>query len=121
MTDDGIDFGAMLREMAADDEPAAPLPEAQIDELRRMFAHYQEGVSRFDVGQLVTPMAASDMKGAGVPHLIVEKNSTAEPAFDGDPGSNRYGRRCDMRVLCWLGGSYSAYWVESWQFEPYTA
>lgn len=96
------------------------LPEAKIAHLREAEAHYRAGVSRFAVGDLVSPKASATLRGAGSPHIVVALRDDAAPDFNdkgvGHPG---YGRIPDMRVLYLRGDNVVPVWVESWEFEPY--
>lgn len=107
---------------SSDDKPR-PLPEAQIAELRSVFAHYAN--CPFKVGDLITPRANGTSKWAGEPHLVLEVRVPCEPHFSiadpDDGGSPNFGRRFDVRVGV-LGGdseTICAYWQESWNFVPY--
>ena len=109
--------------MAEEDEDAGqrPLPEALIMSLQEAHGNYAAG-NQFMPGQIVTPRRGYDAKGAGEPHIVLE---TRAPEYDfrADVGSNAYGKRLDIRVagMCSRGAELSAWWVESWCFEPYVA
>lgn len=114
----------LLREMDQGERRNAPkpLPEAICATLREVFGRYVRQ-NPFKAGDLVTPVADSDMKGSGEPHIVLEVRARPEPDFTAsDPrhsGNNAYGRRNDMRVASSVGDSISQHWVESWQFERY--
>lgn len=88
---------------------------------------------RFNLGDLVSPAKGSGARGSGEPHVVVELRvrndeeqaiDTAKfPGTDRAPSvSNAYGRIADMRVLAIdEDGDVAPYWVESWQFETWTA
>lgn len=105
-----------------DDGPKL-LPEAVVMRLRERAALYAASGKGcpFNVGDLVTPRADSACRGSGEPHIVVEVRTPFEPTWLGDHG-NGHGARLDTRVLCMAsdGSSIAAFWVESWDFEPYT-
>lgn len=91
--------------------------------LREIAARYAQPCP-FKAGDLVTPRSGSDNRGKGAPHVVLEVLDRPVPDFScTDPGestNNSYGARRDMRVVCETRpGSISAFWVESYQFEPY--
>ena len=75
----------------------------------------------FRIGDLVTPIADSDFRGAGQPHIVIAERyddplvSMSEPA-----GSSTFGTPMQIRVLCMVGDSMVTHWVEASQFERYT-
>lgn len=107
----GLDVG--------DDDEAKPLPEASIMEMRDLLARYNE--APFEVGDLVTPRKNAPVRGAGDPHIVLERRdgAVADPHTSTGEGNGR-GRRYDMRVACHMTGHLSMFWVESCEFEPYT-
>lgn len=118
----------LLREgMAGEVEEDAPPSEtqfmAQIMDLRILAAAYAIGCP-FSVGNLVTPRSNCGIRGAGIPHIVVEV--LGEPICNllAETGtSNSYfGRRIDCRVICFsdVGNCMAPFWIESWQYEPYT-
>jgi hypothetical protein len=112
----------MLASIGDEDEsPTNPiLPEAAVMQLREVFDAYAASIP-FKPGDLVTVRSNADIKGDGVPHIVLEVNPDAEPTYDGGGGvgANGYGKRLTMRVATFVDGVISPYWVEHWQFEPY--
>jgi len=105
-----------------DDEADKPMPEAVINDLRARFVRY--GKNPFLPGDLVTPNRNSNVRGAGQPYIVLEVRA-CEPTWMAtspkDVTSCSYGMRQDMRVLGReRGGALAAYWVESYEFVPYT-
>lgn len=110
---------------------SAILPEAQIDELRLVAAHYAACLSAetfpFAVGDLVTPEARAGLKGDGSPHIVLEIAPGAAPLWEPTTeaiGSPRQGSRLNLRVLSLVdtthhGEVMTAHWVEAWLFVPY--
>ena len=113
---------AMLGRGDDDEErrPPRPLPEAQIATLREICARYTAGCP-FAVGDLVTPRAGVNVRGAGEPHIVVEIADEPHRPFDGSGTSSSYGNRLDMRTAGLAGDNETMvmHWVESWTFEPY--
>jgi len=127
---DANQFGRMLAAMAEDhdremDQAASrPLPEAQIDELRRIEADYRAGC-RFKVGHLVTPRKGRAIRDAGNPAIVLEVFDPPirilAPVRDlFECGNNVFGARYDMRVASFTSGDYVAFIAESWHYETWT-
>lgn len=104
-----------------------PIPEAQVATLREVYERYANGC-QFKPGDLVTPRNNYSLRGAGLPHVVLEVRTPGEAVrtFDApdpmDTSSQRYGARLDIRVASFhdQGGQVGAWWGESWQYEPYT-
>lgn len=117
-----VDLDALLRQQNA--EPVAlPLPEAQIATLKEACERYAAPCP-FKVGDIVTPRKGYSTRGVGVPHVVLEVLAEPLQLMKADPrvmSMNCFGRRIDMRVLCHgeTDGELAAYWVESWEYEPY--
>lgn len=131
-------FAEMLRAMAKasreDRERDNLTIEQKVERITAFARLYQTPAhARFNVGDLVTPSAGSGAKGHGEPHVVVELRVRSDeeeaidtakfPGTDRAPSvSNAYGRIADMRVLAIDDdGDVAPYWVESWQFEAWTA
>lgn len=104
---------------------ALPLPEAQVATLREVYERYATGC-QFRPGDLVTPRNGFNLRGVGIPHIVLEVRSPEDalrPASDNpqDTGSTRYYPRLDVRVACRhaTDRSVCAFWQESWCHEPY--
>lgn len=101
--------------------------EVQIERLREAAARYARPCP-FVVGDLVTPLTESHVKGAGEPHLVVDVRpgpvdsfGRVEPLFQGELGSSAFGMRLDVRILSLIDGETIApHWVESWCLERWT-
>lgn len=114
----------LLSEMASErnEKPVRlPLPEAQIMELKALQQRYAAPCP-YVSGDLVTPRGNCNVKGAGLPHIVLEVGRPSEAAEPESTASNGYGRRIDMRVACYSErkASIAAFWVESFEFEPYS-
>lgn len=104
-----------------DDEGSTILPEAQIETLKEIAARYAAGCT-FKAGDIVTPRRGFNVKGAGVPHIVLEvlpKGEAIMPTRE-EAGSSSFGVRFNMRVACLTHSKYAAYWVEHWAFELYS-
>ena len=111
----------LLRQMDGDceDDAPAPLPEAVIETLREHPANYTAPCP-FKVGDLVTPRKGVNICDAGTPQIVVELMTDPKPVFLG--GDSDDGEVLTMRVMKFTGhGNYVCYWVEHWQYEPWTA
>jgi hypothetical protein len=115
-------FAAMLARMGdenpgQDAETKRPLHEAQIAELREIFAERPLPT----VGSLVTPRANCYLTGAGEPHLVLETREDAPLDWSGPVCSHVTGRKLDVRVACLSneGQVYVTFWVESWCLVAY--
>lgn len=112
----------LLRERSRQsDDVELPLPEAQIATLREVRARFAAGCT-FKPGDIVTPRKGYCLKGAGVPHIVLEVGAPppppAWPSVPSDTGSSRFGARLDMRIAAHDGdGDISTWWVESWALE----
>ena len=71
----------------------------------------------FKVGNMVTPVHGTSLRGAGEPHVVVGFNTAAQPDFTGEIGTSRYGTVLNLRVLCNNSECYAAFWVEAAEFE----
>jgi hypothetical protein len=113
---------AMMQAANEEDGPKI-LPEAAIARLREVAAAYAAGC-RFKVGDIVTPRASANIKGAGGPMIVVEVRTDIPRNFVApdphDVGSQAFGGRLDIRTISLRGDCIIAHWNESWQFEPYT-
>jgi hypothetical protein len=105
-----------------------PVHEAQIMELQQAFARYERGCE-FRPGDLVVPTSNAGQRYKGEPHIVLEVAETPHQSFEfggevGDVSSSSYGSRLDMRVaiVAENNGEHPlmAFWVESWQFLPYS-
>ena len=105
------------------EEAAPPIPpEAAVARLAEHAERYAEMLMgpRFEVGDLVTPVADCGDRDAGKPHHVVEVNPEATPIWTKDC-CGRFGGRPDMRVLYFAGDTVESHWVESFNYEPWTA
>lgn len=101
------------------DAAPSPLPEVQIATMREYCALYQKPC-RFKVGDLVTPIRGSTVKGAGDPHLVIEVFDEPIRAVHSEKvGTTKFGARLDIRIICLTQGCYVSFCVESFEFEPY--
>jgi len=114
----------LARSMSEDDDgaPPRPLPEAQIATLQEMLALYA-APPPFRAGDIVTPRRGGAVRGAGDPHIVLEVSSDASCQWGHEAGSNMWGARPNVRIGCLSGakGTLSAFWVEHWQLEAYSA
>jgi hypothetical protein len=95
------------------------LPEAAIARLREASQHYARPC-QFKVGDLITPVQDSYVKGSGKPHLVIAILWNPEFRFDGDPGDVTYGARFDIRILSISPDGFMApHWCESAGFQLY--
>jgi hypothetical protein len=117
------DIMRRIKEREKTPERPPILPEAAVARLRELAANHAEQMrgSRFDVGDLVTPIAGCGLYGAGQPYLVIETHPAAAPCFvQGDIGTSNYGMRLDMRVLRLQSDKIGAFWVESFGFERWS-
>lgn len=113
------------REVAAENDVATILPEAAVMTLRETAARYIEQLNgpRFSPGDLVTPVAAGSLKGAGEPHIVLEVRAGVEPFWNPCQGSSHtsQGARLDTRVANFIrSDEVSPFWCESFEFERWT-
>lgn len=108
-----------------DDDPPErnqPLPEAQIMTLRELYAGYRDP-ERFKPGDIVVRKKVAGGPYQGQPCLVLEINKHAEPFFAlteaSGPSSNVFGQRHDVRILMLSRGYATAYWIESFEIEPW--
>lgn len=117
-----MNLADLLREMheASDeaDSAPAPLPEAVVATLRELEARYRAGCP-YVPGDLVSPRVDYAIKGAGFPAIVLEVRESPIQAFEGNHATSSFGARLDIRVATFSSGNYSAFWAESWQFEPF--
>lgn len=112
----------LFAEAARESHSGPPiLPEAAIMRLREFAEQYHQP-NPFKVGDLVTPRPDADLKGAGIPHIVVEVRDHAEPLFIGDNGDASFGRKIEIRIAHIDSGRgiVFTHWAESHRFEPYT-
>lgn len=91
--------------------------------LREVFERYAAPCP-FKPGDLVTTIKGANLRGAGEPHMVLDVLDRPTPNFAAaegamDTSSCNFGQKRDMRLLCESEGRLTAFWVESWQFEPY--
>ena len=101
--------------------------EEQTATLKGVAQRYAAGC-QFKPGDLVTPREGYNIKGAGLPQVVLEViddpidapiPGSTKPSDYGNPG---FGARLDMRTAGIApDGVVCAWWGESWQFEPYVA
>lgn len=119
------DFMRMLAESHGDDETSTCSkadPAAVVMDLREAAALYATSVAScpYKIGDIVTPRQHFTVKGAGEPHIVVDMVADVSPLFDsGEPGSNAWGKRIDMRIIQMSNGNRVSHWVESFEFELY--
>ena len=97
-------------------------PAAVMMDLREAAALYAASKAScpFKTGDIVTPREHFTVKGAGDPHIVVDLMADVRPLFDaGEPGSNAWGKRVDMRIIPLSNGNRVSHWVESFEFELY--
>lgn len=118
------DFMAHMRHRDGEKPRPAILPEAAVARLQEFALRYGEGCP-FRPGDLVTPRMYGGIKGAGKPFIVLEVlpiASLGSPLWVGDPGSNTFGRRCDIRVAMIRDpGGIAMHWTESVEFERWPA
>ena len=73
----------------------------------------------FKAGDIVTVRAASDVKGAGNPHVVVEVLPEAVVDRRAEAGSNQFLRHYTMRVCHFHGDSLTVHAVDHSCFEPW--
>ncbi len=113
------DFFRMMASKAAEAESAPRRPALIVEALRDAAAPYLAGAHSFKEGDLVTPRAGTDVNGAGEPHIVIGVREGADFEFVGEPSSNCFGIRPDLRVLFWNHGTYFPHWVEGAKFETW--
>jgi hypothetical protein len=78
----------------------------------------------FKVGDLITPRAGYNTKGAGEPFIVVEVfdkpiRALAPVENVDDLGSHLFGAKIDIRVAHEMKGDLIMHVGESWTYEPY--
>ncbi len=74
----------------------------------------------FKTGDIVTVSPTSDIKGAGLPHVVIE---IIDPPFtdqQSESGSNQFLRKFTMRVAHFHGDSITQHAVDHGSFEAWT-
>lgn len=109
---------------------AMPIPEAQVEEMRRLREAYERPTS-YKPGQVVRFQRSSLFAvDENQPLLVVELQEASEhtpPVFDGgvEVSSPTAGWRPEVRVLRAFrtseGIAYGMQWLESWMLEPWVA
>lgn len=104
------------------EKPESP-PEVLCATLRETLASFSAGCP-FKPGDLVTPRANSDLRGAGRPQIVLEVLATPVRNFhvvedQNDVASAAFGSRIDVRIARESHGEIVANWTESWKLEPY--
>jgi len=99
-------------------------PEVLCLTLREVAERYNSDCA-FKVGDLVTPRAHYNVRGAGRPHVVVEVFATPVRNYDcvesvSDIASQAFGSKNDIRVVAEDREQIVPFVVESWKFEPYT-
>lgn len=118
-----ISMGEMMVGGKKTKDGVSLLPEGQIEELQRYAEEYRAGCA-FKPGDIVTPKKSGGINGAGLPHVVLEVLeepvrlwTCEEPS---QSGSGLFGRRLDMRVVCYVDNDHVAsFWSESYQYEFY--
>lgn len=119
-------FEGLLKGREDDDYSTRILPEAQEARLREYNDLYQSMVqngTKFQPGDMVTPRAGYGTKGVGQPHVVLETRHAGviDPHWTNDVSASSNGKRQDVRVACFVNDrSMVAFWVESFEYEPYT-
>ena len=99
-----------------------PIPEAMIATLREHYKRYRLSLVEcpFKPGDLVTPRKGLNINNEGQPNIVLETRRNPEPFFS-EPCSVANGRRNDIRVIGMSSRDHCAvFWVESFEYEPYT-
>ncbi len=74
----------------------------------------------FQTGDLLTVRAGSDVRGAGLPHVVVEVLSPPVTDTKAEAGSNRYLAKYTMRVAHFHGDDMTVHAVDHSSFEVWT-
>jgi hypothetical protein len=116
-----MNLAGMLLSQSDDQEPKI-LPEAAIARLREAATRYAEMYNngpRFKVGDIVTPIADSTLRGAGEPYLVIATLTRAEheKCSGVDCGSTQFMPWTDIRAICISHGDIAPFWSESANFE----
>lgn len=106
---------------AGEKEDVTILPSAQVEELMAYAEEYRAGCA-FKHGDIVTPKKNSGVKGTGLPHVVLEVLEEPVRLWGHDEpsqtGSALFGRRVDIRVVCYVDNDHvAAFWSESYQYE----
>ncbi len=118
---DGVTFGELFRAPEECESKPMPIVEAQIMTLKEVQACYARSLE----GCPYSPGDVLRMRKTGIytrpeqPVIVLETRRVDAPSSV-DDGSNMTGCRNDMRIAVLLEeGNAPAYWVESWQYEPW--
>lgn len=94
-----------------------------IEKISPFLPAYLEG-NKFEVGDWIMPRKDANIKGVGLPCVVVEvpeepvQNFHA-PDCPSDTCASSWGTRLDIRILQISGNHVAAFWVESFNFEKY--
>ena len=112
-----FDLGDLLGGRNERKSPPAMAADLLVD-YRERYQTFLEGCP-FKPGDLVTPLATSNVVGAGEACVVLELRSGC-PVFSGEHGRPEFGERFDMRIARFFGDDIARFWVESVDFEPYS-
>lgn len=109
---------------SSDSEFHSKVPvDAQLIRLSEVAQMYDENFASpvFKRGDIVTPMKQYGIKGSGNPHVVLELLPNAEPMFIADKMSSPLnGGRSNMRIATFVDEEILCYWVEAFQYQPWT-
>lgn len=112
---------AEMRDDREDRDGREPAMAAEaLVEFQNSYAAFLVGCP-FKVGDLITPRRGTVVKGAGKPHVVLEVREKPEPNFAGEDGTVGFGSRNDVRVASFHGNTIARHWVESVDFDRYSA
>jgi hypothetical protein len=89
--------------------------EALVMTMKEVYARYHT-LCPFKPGDLITPRAGFNYRGAGEPQIVLEVLETPLIEWDSQRGTTH--RRCDMKIAM-LCGCIGTVLVESFAFEAY--
>jgi hypothetical protein len=93
-------------------------PEAAIERLKEAAARFNAG-NPYKVGDIVTPIKDSPIKGHGNPHLVLEVSAEGFPVTAQTAGSWVSATAFTLRVLTIDDGSIVPHIMPHWMVEPF--
>jgi hypothetical protein len=122
--DDGVIIAELFGGGSREREKLPPMPivEAQIMTLQEIQSNYARSLQGcpYKPGDVLRMRKSGTYTRGEQPVIVLETRKLEGPSNIDDDGSNKTGVRNDMRIaVITESGGAPAYWVESWQYEPW--